>query len=234
MTTLPKPRITPKGDDYYEISYRGHTGSIRRNGPWWDVAHYRPNQNVGNCGPRMSDTADALRWLVREIDTIENPIAALVAVDKFRAGGNGPRRLVQIHAEAMTALERFQRDLGDRYKSESAMVGIANLFKVAGMRKLPAPVTVDCSTKWTKDISAKVTPKVCIEIHGRTYFVGDLAEHSSYNKSYIGTIVSITAKTVTISKGHGKGNRRLSIESFCSRNRKSVEEKAAANARWSD
>jgi hypothetical protein len=51
-----------------------------------------------------------------------------------------------------------------------------------------------------------------------TYEVGDEAEWDSFNWSYIGRIVSIGAKTVTIEPGAGEKKRRLSLAEFSRRN----------------
>jgi hypothetical protein len=56
----------------------------------------------------------------------------------------------------------------------------------------------------------------------KTFKVGDVAEHDSYNFSYTGKIVSITDKTVTISNhvNDAPGGRvtRLDLHTFCWRN----------------
>lgn len=49
------------------------------------------------------------------------------------------------------------------------------------------------------------------------FLIGDSAEYSSYNLSYIGTIISITEKTVTI-KDNFNEVHRLKLENFCWRN----------------
>ena len=48
--------------------------------------------------------------------------------------------------------------------------------------------------------------------------IGDTAEYDSYNLSYLGTIVGITDKTVTIDPGFNSKHRRLKLNEFCSRN----------------
>lgn len=48
--------------------------------------------------------------------------------------------------------------------------------------------------------------------------VGDTAEYDSYNLKYLGTIVSITEKTVTIKESMCEDKHRLSLEKFCWRN----------------
>ena len=56
--------------------------------------------------------------------------------------------------------------------------------------------------------------------YDRVFKVGDWVEYDSYNLSYIGTIASIGAKTVTIAP-HGEANskkRRLKLYEFSWRN----------------
>jgi len=70
----------------------------------------------------------------------------------------------------------------------------------------------------------------------RTFHVGDRAEYDSYNLHYIGKIVSITNKTVTIldypdSSGVQSRKHRLDLHTFCWRNfSHSIEEKRELNA----
>lgn len=55
--------------------------------------------------------------------------------------------------------------------------------------------------------------------YDRTFKVGDVAEYDSYNLHYLGTIVSITAKTITIKPRHGSRTKRLGLYEFSWRNR---------------
>ncbi|HIK67970.1 MAG TPA: hypothetical protein EYF95_08385 [Flavobacteriales bacterium] len=68
----------------------------------------------------------------------------------------------------------------------------------------------------------------------RKFRVGDWAEYDSWNLNYLGQIVAITNKTVTIvdyPDSHNPCKKRLDLHTFCWRNfSKSVEEKRAANA----
>lgn len=59
--------------------------------------------------------------------------------------------------------------------------------------------------------------------HDITCRIGDLAEYHSYNLSYIGRIVSITDKTVTIKDSDE--TRRLKLDEFCWRNYNGIENK---------
>lgn len=51
-----------------------------------------------------------------------------------------------------------------------------------------------------------------------TFKIGDIAEYDSYNLSYLGKIVSITEKTVTIEPRYEKTKRRLKLYEFAWRN----------------
>ena len=58
------------------------------------------------------------------------------------------------------------------------------------------------------------------ESYDLTFKVGDTAEYGSYNLSYLGPIIAITAKTVTVDKGSTGGRvKRLSLHEFNWRNR---------------
>lgn len=48
--------------------------------------------------------------------------------------------------------------------------------------------------------------------------VGDIAEYGSYNLHYLGTIVKITDKGVTIDPKYGERTKRLSLNEFMWRN----------------
>ncbi len=65
----------------------------------------------------------------------------------------------------------------------------------------------------------------------RVFKMGDMAEYDSYNLSYLGTIKSITEKTVSILPRFGNGSvRRLKVGEFCWRNYKfDMEETNAQN-----
>lgn len=69
-----------------------------------------------------------------------------------------------------------------------------------------------------------------------TYKVGDVAEYDSYNLHYLGTIKSITNKSVVISKDHHWGGKtaRLSLYEFAWRNETGVEKKNESNLNWMD
>lgn len=57
------------------------------------------------------------------------------------------------------------------------------------------------------------------KIEGGTRFrIGDQAEYDSYNLSYLGEIVAITEKTVTIRPKYETKTRRLSLDTFAWRN----------------
>lgn len=52
----------------------------------------------------------------------------------------------------------------------------------------------------------------------KTFKIGDWAEYASYNLTYIGQIVAIGEKTVTIRHEHGEAKSRLSLDRFAWRN----------------
>ncbi|HEY1187521.1 MAG TPA: hypothetical protein VGE74_07670, partial [Gemmata sp.] len=56
------------------------------------------------------------------------------------------------------------------------------------------------------------------EMAERTFALGDPAEYDSYNLVYYAPIESISAKTVTISKGHRGKTTRLTIARFTDKN----------------
>lgn len=67
--------------------------------------------------------------------------------------------------------------------------------------------------------SIRLHGEYCGNAYSRTFAVGDAAEYDSYNLSYIGTIVSITTKTIVIQPKGNSRVRRLSLHEFTWRNR---------------
>jgi hypothetical protein len=78
---------------------------------------------------------------------------------------------------------------------------------------------------------ATIVPGKSITLHGvygnrvggpvtysRTFILGDTASYGGYNMTYMGTITSITAKTVTIVEDHGGRVHRLELHEFNWRN----------------
>ncbi|MHA1572973.1 MAG: hypothetical protein ACTSX8_03180 [Alphaproteobacteria bacterium] len=65
--------------------------------------------------------------------------------------------------------------------------------------------------------------------YDRTFKVGDVASHNSYNLTYLGTITAIGAKTVTIDTGDGGRAKRLSTYEFNWRNKRLDLDKVAAD-----
>ena len=55
------------------------------------------------------------------------------------------------------------------------------------------------------------------ESYDITFAVGDVAEYDSYNLNYVGEIVAVGAKSVTIRDPHGR-NHRLNLHTFSWRN----------------
>jgi preprotein translocase subunit YajC len=86
--------------------------------------------------------------------------------------------------------------------------------------------------KATIDIGVSITldykgTKVCFKI-------GDTAEYDSYNLRYLGEVVSITEKSVTIQPKYNNKKTRLKIENFAWRNKGfNLEEVMAENANTS-
>lgn len=89
------------------------------------------------------------------------------------------------------------------------------------------------SPKYNNEVfDVQVTPKQSIRMTGtyqnrttpidfdNTFKVGDKAEYDSWNLSYIGTIVSITANSVIIDQDMGDSSpkKRLPLGEFCNRN----------------
>ena len=106
----------------------------------------------------------------------------------------------------------------------------ASMIKIEGIKpksRIHRGKVYECTTSDTHN--ADIEPKKSIKIHGiyrnhvngaqvydKTFRIGDKAEYDSYNLSYIGTIIGIGAKTVTI-EDHGD-KRRLDLYEFCWRN----------------
>ena len=123
---------------------------------------------------------------------------------------------------------------------------VAELERVKA-RKPGKTVTYEAIHEWegfdadtrevvSRSVSATVTPNRSVRVHGATvdltFEIGGRAEYGSYNLNYIGTIVSIGAKTVTFDTGDRR--KRLTIAEFSCRNRESVEKKDLRNSEWMD
>jgi len=70
----------------------------------------------------------------------------------------------------------------------------------------------------TKD-SIHLTGAYCGKPVDITFKVGDTVEEDSYNLRYLGKILKITEKCVTVEKEYGGGIRRMDLYSFAWRNR---------------
>ncbi len=95
---------------------------------------------------------------------------------------------------------------------------------------------------------AEIVPGKFIRLHGvetnrvepveydRTFRIGDVVEHGSYNLSYTGRILSIGPSTVTVERTDiGSKPTRLTIAEFSWRNRTlDLEAVAKENAAWMD
>ena len=82
-----------------------------------------------------------------------------------------------------------------------------------------------------------IVPKQIITVHtihwdGKVtvfdYRIGDMAEYDRFNFAYLGEIVSISEKTISIKKIDGK-LKRLSHAEFSSRNSESIQSKQKHN-----
>ena len=74
--------------------------------------------------------------------------------------------------------------------------------------------------------------KAMVEVpYDKTFKIGDHATYDSYNLTYIGVIVGVGTKTVTIDPGHGDRKRRLKLSEFGWRNREfNLEETRLKNS----
>ena len=119
-----------------------------------------------------------------------------------------------------------------------AKLGVADAAKAKAATPKPKKAGKKLApVKLERGITAEVTPKKSIRLSGemarwnpkdqvdftveydRTFEIGDSVEYDSYNLSYIGTIVAITAKTVTVDKGWGDGEvKRMKLQDFGNRN----------------
>lgn len=90
----------------------------------------------------------------------------------------------------------------------------------------------------TMPVHATVVPNRSIRVHSDdgsidlTFEVGDTAEADSWNLSYLGPIVAISKKTVTI-EALGR-RRRLTIGTFVCRNHEPTSNKSQRNSEWYD
>lgn len=85
--------------------------------------------------------------------------------------------------------------------------------------KLPDPLS-DMHAEIELGKSIRIFGSEYGDAYDRTFALGDIAEYDSYNLSYMGEIVSITAKNVIIQPGHGRPKKRLSLYQFSWRNKK--------------
>ena len=100
------------------------------------------------------------------------------------------------------------------------------------------PVLTKAHKRWGIEYPAQVTefsveivPNESVSIfrngiYKNTFSVGELCEYSSYNWSYLGTILKISEKTVQILEEHSTKVHHLNINEFCWRNESFNLEKA--------
>ena len=74
-------------------------------------------------------------------------------------------------------------------------------------------------------LHVEITPGVKVRLCGsdvwsfdKTFEMGDTVEYDSYNLSYHGVIIKITAKRITVDPGHGEAKKRMRFEEFIRRN----------------
>lgn len=91
-------------------------------------------------------------------------------------------------------------------------------------------IKTQVTPRWENEVyNVEIEPKVSIRLHGLfknvhgdprpydiTFKIGDKAEYDSYNLKYVGTIVNIGEKTVTIQ--HRNEKSRLDLAHFANRN----------------
>lgn len=79
------------------------------------------------------------------------------------------------------------------------------------------------------------TPYRGFKGYTRRFAIGDVAEYDSFNKSYLGKVVGITTKRITIEPGYSEKKRSLDLYQFNWRNNKlDVAETVRRNQEWTD
>lgn len=169
---------------------------------------------------------------------VEDEIRATVA-ELEEATADLEEAVVELEVEAT-------KGILEREKEASARAGKLAVAEAVGVKaEVRARVGVKAAAGKVVSVEVEagqfveVTPRRSIRLHGldrnrvngpvaydRTFEIGDSAEYDSYNTSFIGQIVAIGAKTVTI-EAHG-GRRRLKLAEFSWRNRHFDLEKVAA------
>ena len=231
MPATDKPKLRITSDKHAHVRYRGFKGEIFTDGRhfgWRAVVEGAPNLARKFWGGK-----EALAGLVREVDRLADIQAALVAADQFMEAGG----LDILEKRLDGARSQFERLVTALHKSDSDAVGpVHALIQAARSRKAPKCIKVETRGEWVK-----IWPGLRISVHGKperqggkdhgeqVYWIGDTAEHDSYNLHYFGIIQKITAKTVTICE-RGEKTKRLRIERFAWRNSRSVEAKTKRNA----
>ena len=240
-----KPRITPAGADRFNVTHRGIKAQI------WKCSRSTGHQSwrgviVGRDSstrrPMSGWTSEAaFRQLIEMIDEQADCAEALVQADAFDVSTGRDRIMllggaaaIAVFDAALVKLHRFDAD---------GIMTVLGMIKAASSRKPIKPVTIEASLGWNKSRIYRITIvagfSVSISVPddescpAPTYYIGDSAEHGSYNLHYFGTIERITAKTVTIAPRSGGTSRRLRITDFATRNARTPESKADANHRAS-
>lgn len=118
---------------------------------------------------------------------------------------------------------------GRGYESTEFMRNVTR--DILSGRETNVPGRLECLRSHCQDYHPNHVP------FDRTFRIGEMAEHGSYNLSYYGPIRQITAKTVTIADRWGNRDKlyRPTVAQFVSRNWDwNCELAAQRNAEWSD
>ncbi|MBU2647748.1 hypothetical protein KKI24_23775 [bacterium] len=125
-------------------------------------------------------------------------------------------KMSDLQKEAATALGKYNEGLAEQ--PDKSGPDFKDMF--SGVR-----ILVSATDKSPENVFfAQVIKNKAIRMFGwyqrsrfdRVFEIGDRAEYDSYNLSYIGPILSITEKTVSIDKGNGV--KRLKLKDFIWRN----------------
>jgi hypothetical protein len=151
---------------------------------------------------------------------------------------SGGTRIIAITDAGRAALDRLVNILPDSTDGEPT----ADVIREAVTIKTPTRIeTLTSKTRTVRGVSypgevlkghsADVVKSESIRLFGVehnfykgprafdiTFKIGDVAEYDSYNLHYLGAIIGITEKTVTIQEQHGTRRRRLPLREFSWRN----------------
>jgi hypothetical protein len=186
---------------------------------------------------------------------------APVRVARFRhSRALGGRRFLELKASnegGVSVCIVFRRDDGTWSIEPQQTKGVVVVEKIAPKPIKRRGVTIQRTEDTTREFNAEIIKNQSIRLFGwtrgttfgydvdrtgrnpvtrnfaRTFRVGDEAEYDSYNLSYIGTIVAIGEKTVSIADG--SKTTRLDLYTFALRNWDFDAERARKrNSEWMD